>query len=305
MINGDYYMKYSTKGFNFYNNVVPVIVREANYCEENIVDRFRLIFILKGSGMIETTEGFSPFIAPTLCCLNEADTIKIQSSQKHEIIELIYHPGFLNPYFDYNSIKPHVYIEGDPHEADWLDAFTKRLSTYKGIMNINPGISNRIEVILRQINKELLEQRDWYWPCRTRSYLLELLLVIARIFVEPLTDDVITTTDKYKCINEIIMYLMNNYQEKILLSQIAEKFNINRTSLNDYFKEATGHTVMSYLIHLRIHLAMAMLKDTALQVSEIMFRVGYINTSHFIRAFKKITGMSPSEYREIHTWLYK
>ena len=50
---------------------------------------------------------------------------------------------------------------------------------------------------------------------------------------------------------------------------------------------------------------MAMLKDTYLQVSEIMYRVGFVNMSHFIRSFKKITGMSPLEYREIHTWLYK
>ncbi|MHB8127135.1 MAG: helix-turn-helix domain-containing protein [Desulfitobacteriaceae bacterium] len=301
-------MKYSTMGINFYVDCeVPVIVKETKYCDENIVDRFRLIFISKGSGIIETIEGFSPFIAPTLCCVNETETIKIQSTQKIETIELIFHPEFLNPSFDYHSIrlKPKVYVAGDPQEAAWLNAFTQRLSKYKGIMNIYSGISNRIEIILRQINKELLDQRDWYWPCRTRSFLLELLLVVDRIFVEPLTDEAITITEKYKSMNEIIMYLTNHYPEKILLSQITEKFNINRTSLNDYFKEATGHTVMSYLIHLRIHLAMAMLKDTALQVSEIMFRVGYINTSHFIRAFKKTTGMSPSEYREIHTWLYK
>ncbi len=301
-------MKYSTMGINFYaGSEVPVTVRESNYYDGNIRDRFRLILILKGSGMIETSEGFTPFIAPAICCLNETETISIQSSQKLETIELIYHPEFLNPAYNYNSIrcKPQVYLEGDPQEAAWLNAFTKRLSQYKGILNINMGISNRIEAILHQINKELSDQRDWYWPCRTRSFLLELLLVIDRIFVEPLTDEAITITKRHHNVNEIILYLMNHYQEQIQLSQITEKFNTNRTSLNEHFKEATGHTIMSYLTHLRIHLAMAMLKDTALQVSEIMFRVGYINTSHFIRTFKRITGMSPSQYREIHTWLYK
>lgn len=72
-------MKYSTMGINYYvGSEVPVMVREAMYCDENIDNRFRLIFISKGSGMIETTEGFSPFIAPTLCCVNETETIKIQ-----------------------------------------------------------------------------------------------------------------------------------------------------------------------------------------------------------------------------------
>jgi len=301
-------MKYSILGINFYvGTEVPVIIKESKYCDENINERFRLILISKGSGMIETAEGFSPFIAPTLCCLNEIETIKIHSSQKVETIELIFHPKFLNPTFDYQLIRiePREYLEGDPKEAAWLNAFTQRQSPYKGIMNINVGISNRIETILLQIKKELSDQRDWYWPCRTRSFLLELLLLIDRVYVEPVIDEAITVGEKYKDINEIIMYMMNHYQEKLHLLQIAETFNINRTSLNETFKEATGYTVMNYLINLRIHLAMAMLKDTALQVSEIMFRVGYINTSHFVRSFKRITGLSPSKYRELHTWLYK
>lgn len=301
-------MKYSTIGINFYEGIIaPIVVREGSYCEENIDDRFRFILITKGTGMIETEGGFTPFIAPTICCINEQDIIKIQSSQKLEITELIFHPEFLNPAYDYNSlrVKPQTYLEGDPQEAAWLNAFTQRKPNYKGIININSVISLRIETILRQIKKELHDQRDWYWPCRTRSYLLELLLSVDRIYVEPVGEESIVILEKYKNINEVIMYLLNNYQEKIQLSQLTEKFNINRTSLNEYFKQATGHTVMNYLINLRIHLAMAMLKDTALQVSEIMYRVGFYNISHFIRSFKKITGMSPLEYREIHTWLYK
>lgn len=301
-------MKYSTMGVNFYlGSEVPVVFREGMYYEENISDRFRIIFISKGSGMIETALGFTPFIAPTLCCINETENVRIQSSQKYEAMELIYHPEFLNPSYDYQTIrlKPKEYLDGDPQDAAWLNAFTQRSKKYTGIININSGISIHIENILRKIKKELIDQRDWYWPCRTRSFLLEILLVIDRIFVEPLTDEAVIITEKHKNINGIIMYLLSNYQEKIQLSQLTDIFNINRTSLNEYFKEATGQTVMNYLIHLRIHLAMAMLKETALQVSEIMYRVGFVNTSHFIRSFKKITGMSPLEYREIHTWLYK
>lgn len=301
-------MKYSTLGINFYVGIeVPVVVREGIFTEKKIEGRFRLIFISKGSGMLETSEGFMPFIAPTLCCLNETENIYIQSTQKYKTIELIYHPEFLNPAYDFLSIrlKPQVYLNGNPHEAAWLNAFTQRQSNYNGIININSGISLRIETILHQINKELADQRDWYWLCRTRSLLLEILLVIDRIYVEPLTDERVLISDKYKSISEIIMYLASNYNNKIQIAQLTEKYNINRTSLNEIFKEATGYTVMNYLIHLRIRLAMSMLKDTALQVSEIMFRVGFVNTSHFLRSFKKITGMSPLEYRDLHKRLYK
>ncbi|MDD4111797.1 MAG: AraC family transcriptional regulator [Herbinix sp.] len=301
-------MNLFTIGTNYYiGSMVPVVLRAGNNCESNIDDRYRFIFISKGVGMIETESGFSPFIAPTLCCINEKESIRIQSTQEYNLIELVYHPEFLNPFFDYKSMKttPQAYIEDYPHEAAWLNAFSKRSSNYKGVININSGISLRIENLLIQIDNELTVQRDWYWPCRTRSLLLELLLVIDRIFVEPSANDSIILSDNYKIINDIIMYLLNHYHEKIQLTQLTEEFNINRTSLNEYFKKVTGHTVMSYLMNLRIHLAMAMLRDTALQVSEIMYRVGFINTSHFVRSFKKISGTSPLEYRKIHTWLYK
>jgi AraC family L-rhamnose operon regulatory protein RhaS len=301
-------MKLFTIGTNYYTGLqVPVVVRTVKNCERNIADRYRLILIPKGVGMIETKSGISPFVAPTLCCISETESINIQSSREYSLTELLFHPEFLNPSFDYRSIRltPQEYIEGDPHEAAWLNAFNNHSSNYKGIININSGISLRFENLLSQIDKELADQRDWYWPCRTRSLLLELLLVTDRLYVEPFSRDPLVMTKSHDIVNDIILYLLNHYHEKISLLQLTAEFNINRTSLNEYFKRVTGYTVMNYLMNLRIHLAMAMLKDTALQISEIMYRVGFINTSHFVRSFKKITGTSPLEYRKIHTWLYK
>lgn len=297
-----------TIGTNFYIGLkVPVVVRTSGVCEDFIEDRFRLILIPKGAGIIETDAGSFPYIAPAICCINENESLILRPANEHAHMELLFHPEFLNPAYDYRSIRltPQSYIEGDPREAAWLNAFSNRTYKYKGILNINSGISLRIENLLIQIDQELKNQRDWYWPCRTRSLLLELLLVVDRLYVEPLSIDPILMPDSNKIINDIIIYMLNHYHEKISLLQLTEEFCINRTSLNDYFKKVTGYTIMSYLAQLRIHLAMAMLKDTALQVSEIMYRVGYINTSHFIRSFKKYTGVSPLEYRKIHTWLYK
>lgn len=76
-------MRVSTLGVNFYiGSSIPVMVREGMHCENNIDDRFRLIFLLNGSGIIELGARFSPFIAPTVCCINETETIKIQSSTR-------------------------------------------------------------------------------------------------------------------------------------------------------------------------------------------------------------------------------
>jgi AraC-like DNA-binding protein len=79
---------------------------------------------------------------------------------------------------------------------------------------------------------------------------------------------------------------------------MKEKFHINRTTLADKFTKSTGMSVMDYLIRLRVKMAAIMLRDTMLSVSEISYRVGFNDITHFGRTFRKHMGYSPSEYRK-------
>lgn len=279
----------------------PVTIREGIYREERSNDRLRIILITVGAGIIETGAGPSPFTAPTLCFLNGSETARMQTSEECFVFELSFLPVFLRPDHRQPCFKTESCMESIPCDAALLNAFTKRSPNYNGIVNISTGISLHIETILRQIKKELKDRMDCRQPYRIKSLLLELIFMTSRIYERPLTDKTFIMTERYRKIHEIVIYLMNNCQEKIQLGQLTEKFNINRTSLNEYFKAATGLTVMNYFLHLKIHMAMAMLKDTSLEISEIMFRSGFINNSHFLRAFKRIAGVSPAKYRKIHT----
>ena len=98
-------------------------------------------------------------------------------------------------------------------------------------------------------------------------------------------------------VNDIITYLHTNYQNKITLNLLASKFNSNRTTLNELFCKATNLSIINYLINYRINLAIILLKDTLIPISEIVERVGFNDTAHFWRTFKKHTGLSPSKYR--------
>lgn len=302
-------MKYSTLGHNFYvGTEVPIKYISNQHCETNVKDRLRYILIKTGTGIITMDNATSTrFIAPCLICINENETISIDTNQNIEIVELIFHPACINPLFDYKYIcdKPLKFTEDNHHEAVWLNVFSARNEQHKGVLNIGIAASNRIEHLMLQINQELIDQRDWYWPCRTISFLLELLLIVDRVYRELYAQSTYVVKYADDEVYQLILYLNSNYKEKIQLSTLTEKFNMNRTTLNETFKKATGVPIITYLIMIRIQLSMALLKDTALQVSEIMERVGFINSAHFIRAFKKHTGLLPTEYRDIHTWLYK
>ena len=82
-----------------------------------------------------------------------------------------------------------------------------------------------------------------------------------------------------------------------MLEDITKQFNTNKTTLNQRFKAVMGVTVMEYVMNLRMQIACSLLRKTYLSVNEIMERAGYRDDAHFMRAFKKYAGCTPTEYR--------
>ena len=66
------------------------------------------------------------------------------------------------------------------------------------------------------------------------------------------------------------------------------------------FKKLTGKSPMDYVIHYRIKVATILLKNTSKSITDIAFEVGFSSSNYFTIAFKKITGLTPSEYKK-HT----
>jgi AraC family L-rhamnose operon regulatory protein RhaS len=94
------------------------------------------------------------------------------------------------------------------------------------------------------------------------------------------------------------MYLHTRYNEKIALDGLCSHFATNRTTLNRLFTESCGMSVIAYLNHIRMEIAVSLLQNTELPVSEVADRVGIEDISYFGRAFKKKTGFSPSAFRK-------
>ena len=89
--------------------------------------------------------------------------------------------------------------------------------------------------------------------------------------------------------------------EKITLDSLSVAFYIDKFYLSKIFKDAYGTTINSYILAKRITQAKRLLRFTDMSVDEIGSRVGMNDANYFSRAFKKIEGISPSEYRK--AWL--
>ncbi|MDY3796674.1 MAG: AraC family transcriptional regulator [Agathobacter sp.] len=97
---------------------------------------------------------------------------------------------------------------------------------------------------------------------------------------------------------EMLAYIDAHCMEKITLSMLAEEFHLSEKYVSRYFVEHFKISFSNYVIHHRLTYARALLETTDEQVTEIAMQSGFFNVSYFIRAFKKMYGISPLKYRK-------
>ncbi|MDP4091008.1 MAG: AraC family transcriptional regulator [Bacillota bacterium] len=304
-------MELSTKGIRFY----PKYIMPMKLLEEESFDgsrgygeRFRIMVIQDGSGILELNDKKFPLIAPAILCINEKERIILEKNSNLKVFTIYFHPGIINSIMNFENIRG--YIEGEfsisaSQDLYILDSFLNR-DMYTGYAPIGPNTLRRVNYLYNRILEEIEEQRDNSWPCRSRSYLLETLYLIRRTFeidlrTQKLAVDYSEAGDEI--INDIIFYLFSNYPSKITINDMINIFHINRTSLMEKFSKATGSTIMNYLSKIRINVAAMILRDTTISVYEVMERVGFNDMSHFGRIFKRYLGCSPTEYRQKYCWM--
>ena len=100
----------------------------------------------------------------------------------------------------------------------------------------------------------------------------------------------------------MIAYLQDHYHETgMTVQQFADAFGLSISNASHYFKNHVGMSISDYLEQLRMTEAKQLLVTTQKSASEIAITVGYAVPATFIRAFKKVTGLSTTDYRKQHT----
>jgi transcriptional regulator GlxA family with amidase domain len=92
-------------------------------------------------------------------------------------------------------------------------------------------------------------------------------------------------------------FIDGNYQDKITVDQLAGMLALGRRSFERRFKKATNNTVIEYLQRVKIEAAKRSFESSRKNITEVMFDVGYTDTKAFRDVFKKITGLTPIDYR--------
>lgn len=105
--------------------------------------------------------------------------------------------------------------------------------------------------------------------------------------------------DKSKYVLQALEYIAGHYADQdISITSIAAHLGVSEGHLSHVFKKETSYTIISYLTQYRIHTAMKLLQDCRYKVYEVAELVGYRDVAYFGSTFKKLVGVSPSEYQD-------
>ena len=111
-------------------------------------------------------------------------------------------------------------------------------------------------------------------------------------------EEELSSTEIEQKINRIKRYIERNWLKKVSLEDAAETVGLSPKYLSRVFKEITGTGFMDYKLSVKIKRAKELLNTTGRTISEISDKLGFMNPESFMRIFKKVTKVTPSQFRK-------
>ncbi len=157
------------------------------------------------------------------------------------------------------------------------------------------GASSVYSSIFKEMINELQTCRTGYEELLS-MYLQQIFLLVQRTRQErkPTVTTYIQEEMEYAR-----RYFNEHYNEPISIQEYAESRNMSVCYFQRNFKQIVNHTPMQYLLTIRVNNAASLLETTDYSMAEIAAIVGYEDPLYFSRVFRKIKGMSPTEYRKL------
>ena len=262
---------------------------------------FLLIILTKGK--MEFHVGGERIIAkaPSFICFDESEDPVLVSKSKARYTCVYFHPKFLNINMTFEFLRSVEYGDiATTHDMFMLKPFIDKAY----VIPIVDAQVEKIEHAADYMLEELTEQRDWYWSCRGRSYFMEIIIALERMYgligyglTHQKSDN--TPIIKNPKLRDVVLYIEGHYEENITLSNISANAQINHTTLTALMKEELGCTAIEYLMKYRITVSKKQLAFTEVPIKDIANMVGFKTVQHFNRIFKQITGSTPAEFRKV------
>ncbi|ASK30440.1 AraC family transcriptional regulator [Chryseobacterium sp. T16E-39] len=199
--------------------------------------------------------------------------------------------------------------------------FIRFNATYLKTNTAAKGLVNRLEMILRNISsqsgcilkrendKQVIEslmhfiinehmRQDLFHKEVVDQYINTLLVIVSRNISITLPDGIDENSDSK--VLDILNYIQQNISspDKIKAEHIGNTFGVAEAYLGRYFKHHTGERLQNYILNYKFKQVENRLLHSDMRISEIADEFGFTDKSHLSKAFKKHTGVNPTEFRK-------
>ena len=134
-----------------------------------------------------------------------------------------------------------------------------------------------------------------------RHLVMVMINMIAELYTELPSSKSLSKSRTHEIIDDFYQLVLKHAKEQRNVNFYAEKLHLTPQYLSTFLKEKTGRSVSQWIDHLLILEAKTLLKSTNLSIKEISHELNFGETSIFCRYFKRISGVSPTSYRNQQT----
>ncbi len=180
----------------------------------------------------------------------------------------------------------------------FLLLFQKELHDAKEKFSLSTRAQTRIEKLMNSMLEEY-QDADLLFEDVLQAQLMQLLLLFMREYAQnPGSKPADDIYGRYKnIVDDSLEYIRTHYNEPLTLESVCRRAMMSKTYFCYLFKLQTHQTFVEYLLQLRIEASKQLLESTDLSVTRIGEEVGFQSSPHFTRTFRKLTGLTPREYR--------
>ena len=296
-------MQHITVGRKYGEGKVAKIecVRNDRFQNIDIKDKCFLLIILNAGKLEFKVENERLYAAtPAFICFDETADPVLISKQRAQYTCIYFHPEFLNVNMSFEMLRKKDYGDiASTHDLFLLKPFTDKAY----VVPIAEAQLEKITQAAEFMQEELQNQRDWYWSCRGRSYFMEIIIALERMYgligygvTHQKSDN--TPIVKNAKLRDAVLYIESRFDESITLPDIAKAAGMNHTTLTALMKEELGLTAIEYLMKYRITVAKKQLEFTSVPIKDIANMTGFKTVQHFSRVFKAQTDATPAEFRK-------
>ena len=226
--------------------------------------------------------------APAFICFDETADPVLISKQKAQYTCIYFHPEFLNVNMSFEMLRKKEYVDiASTHDLFLLKPFTNKAY----VVPIAEAQLEKITQAARDMQEELKNQRDWYWSCRGRSYFMEIIIALERMYgligygvTHQKSDN--TPIIKNAKLRDAVLYIESRFDESITQPDIAKAAGMNHTTLTALMKEELGLTAIEYLMKYRITVAKKQLEFTSVPIKDIANMTGFKTVQHIQPRFQ-------------------